>query len=202
MSDAIAKHVRPLNLQSERDEIIHYLMHPEIQDSYELSTALAEKLRRMESCADLTRTWGSRFKVIPILEKRFDISRQTARQLYDDTQIVFGVTSKLTQQFWVDIVIGEIMEDKRKASLAGDHRAVASMQKNMAHVIEKLMGSIDTSIYEKINPPPIVIGYFPDKLKTPNLPSDSELDIIFKKLMKKKREKIYEDIAEDAAPVT
>lgn len=197
MSDEIMRRPpKQLTQKSDRDQIVSYLIHGD--ERVQLSEPLAAKLRHMEDCADLIRQWGSRLKVVPIIMKRHGLTRSQALRIFEETQIVFGTTQQNTREFWIDILMGELMEDKKKAQLAGNMTAVASIQKNMIHIIEKLMGKLDTTIYDKINPPPITIAFIPEKLKVPNMPTEQQLDEIFKKLMAKKRERIYDQFTEDA----
>lgn len=168
----------------------------------ELSPKLQQKVDRMYICADLIRTWGTRLRVEPMLIKYIregtgeEISRQTARNIFDDTQMLFGATQKSAQQFWVDILMGELMADKKAAKAAGDFRAVASLDKVMKDTIKDLMGSVDASIYDRIQPPRIILGYFPEDLNIDQVLPKHDLDKLIEKLKQKKRQKLYDTIQE------
>lgn len=186
---------------TDKEVLVAYLMGK--LDRTELSPKLEQKLNRMYTCADLIRKWGTRLRVEPMLIKYIQgatgekISRQTARNIFDDTQEIFAVTNQSnSQQFWVDILLGEIMADKKKAAADGDHRAVATYDKLMKDTIKELMGTMDATIYERIQPPKVTLGYFPEELKVDKVLPDHELKKLIEKLKSKKRQKLYNQVEE------
>jgi len=159
-----------------------------------LSTKLQEKADNMDACYQLIRKHVSRLKVIPLMLKLFKdsngeaISQATAYRIYDDTQRIFGETDIKNQKFWIDIELGEIEDDIRACRAIRDYRSVAALRKLKAEYIIN-MGSGDASLYEKIQPPEFVIGFFPRSMKVA-LPKDKEL----KELVSEKLKKIAEDV--------
>ena len=186
---------------TDREKLVSYLRGT--TDREQLSPTLQTHVDRMYICADLIRKWGTRLRVEPMLIRYIKdgtgetISRSTARNIFDDTQQIFAVTNQSnSQQFWVDILMGEIMADKKRAEADGDHRAVAAFDKLMKDTIKELMGTIDASIYERIQPPKIILGYYPEDLKVDKVLPDHELKKLLEKLTQKKRQKLYDQVEE------
>lgn len=157
-----------------------------------LSKSLQEKFERMDFCRDLIKKYGSRTRVAPQIMKMYGVSKAQAYRIFESTQDVFGTTQKTSREFWLDIILGYIMQDMQKASLKGDWRSVGVMQKNMIAAVEKLAGDKDSIPFEKVQPPPIMIGFFPETLKV-ELPDDWEEQV--KKIIQPKR-KIDREIHE------
>lgn len=174
--------MKALTTKSDNDLIIEYLTQD--GDETRLSKALQLKLERMDSCRDLIKTYGSRTRVAPVLQKQFGISKAQAYRIIEDTQVVYGTTQKTSREFWLDIILGFIIDDRKKALLKGDFKSAAVMQKNMITAIEKLAGTNESIPFEKVQPPPVVIGFFPETLKV-ELPEDWEDQI--KQIIKPKR---------------
>lgn len=164
------------------DEII--IEHLNSDNPIPLSKALQTKLERIHTCRELIRDYGSRIRVAKILMNTYQISRAQAYRIFESTQVVYGSTKKTSREMWLDIILGFIMDDRKKALLKGDFRSVSNMQKNMITAIEKLAGTNESIPFEKVQPPPVVIGFFPEKLKV-ELPEDWEDQI--KQIIKPKR---------------
>lgn len=178
-----------LNTHSDTDEIILYLQG---ESKKELSPKLLEKLERLETCAGLIRQHGSRHKVVRMMRNIFgkgnesDYSRATAYRDFEDTQLVYGQTPKHSRGMWLDILLGMMMESRKKALAAGDFRAVASIESNMQKTVKELMGDEKGDPYEGLEIPKPVVGFFPE-LTGIKLPPDEELWAIIEKLKKPKK---------------
>lgn len=77
-----------------------------------------------------------------------------------------------------------MMETREKALIKGDFRSAQSTENNMARAVEKLAGDKDSIPFEKVQPPQIMIGFFPETTKV-ELPEDWEDQV--KKIIKPKR---------------
>ena len=156
-----------------------------------LSKKLRQETELIDLCSRLIQKWVSRIKVVPILERLAKVNKARAYRVYDKTQRLFGEADVKNQKFWIDIELGEIQKDIDIARRKGDHKAVASLRKIKYEYIKE-MGSSDALLYENIQPPPFVLGFFP-KSKEVDLPSDPELSVLIS-------EKLQE-IAEDAETI-
>ena len=174
--------MKQLTTKTDNDKIIEFLLQD--GDEIQLSKKLQEKLERMDTCRDLIRKYGSRTRVANILINNFKISRAQAYRLFQDTQDVFGSTQRTSREFWLDIILGFMMETREKALIKGDFRSAQSTENNMAKAVEKLAGDKDTIPFEKVQPPQIMIGFFPETTKV-ELPEDWEDQV--KKIIKPKR---------------
>ena len=77
-----------------------------------------------------------------------------------------------------------MMDSREKASIKGDFKSVAAIEKNMASAIEKLAGDNKALPFEKVQPVPVMIGFFPELTKV-TLDADWEDQV--KELIKPKR---------------
>jgi hypothetical protein len=179
-----------LTTKTDNEKIIEFLIQD--GDDIRLSKSLQEKLERMDFCHDLIKKYGSRTRVAPQIMKMYGVSKAQAYRIFQDTQDVFGSTQKTSREFWLDILLGFMMESREKASKKGDFRSVSAIEKNMASAVEKLAGGKDTIPFEKVQPAPVMIGFFPETLKV-ELPDDWEDQV--KKIIQPKR-KIDREIHE------
>lgn len=185
-----------LTTQSDTDLLIAHLMG---KGKAPISPKLQEKMERLEHCADLIRQYGSRLKVIPMLTERYGISRSTAYQDFEDTQLVFGTTPRNSRAFWIDILLGMIVTDIENARTKKDYKALAAMQRNFIQLIAQ-MGEPENDAYEKIQPVNIMMGFFPEKTNVEKL-SDEEIEAAFKRLSKAKRKANLLLDAQDVEPL-
>lgn len=174
--------MKTLSTKTDNEKIIEYLLQD--GDGINLTKTLQEKLSRMDFCYDQIKQYGSRLRVAPLLVNKYGISKAQAYRVIQDTQEVYGATQKTSREFWLDIILGFMIDDRKKALLKGDFRSVSAMQKNMITAIEKLAGTNESIPFEKIQPAPVMIGFFPDTLKV-DLPDDWEDQV--KQIIKPKR---------------
>lgn len=171
-----------MTTKTDNEKIIEFLTHD--GDEIKLSKKLQEKLARMDKCHDLIKRYGSRTRVAPILMRDYDISKAQAYRIFQDTQDVFGSTQRTSREFWLDIVLGFMIDSRAKATLKGDFRSVQAIEKNMVVAVEKLAGDHKAIPFEKVQPAPVMLGFFPENTKV-ELPEDWEDQV--KKIIAKKR---------------
>lgn len=174
--------MKQLTTHTDTDKIIAFLQ--DNSGNVKLSKKLEEKLERFYRCSALIKQYGSRLKVCPMLEKEFGISKAQAYRDFSDTQQVFGESSKGSREFWLDIILGMMMETRKRAKDAGDNKTAAAVEKNMVSAVKDLLGDKENDAYENLQPVNIMMGFFPETLKT-ELPDDLEDQI--KNLLKPKR---------------
>lgn len=143
-----------------------------------LSDKQKEKLNNCIKCAELIRQYGSRQKVVPMLQNMVKIgekmiSQREAYLLFDDTQHIFNVSQKDRRDFHLDILLGDIKETRQKAIAAKDFKTAAACDKNYKDLIADFYGTEETPDYSKIQPVPIFLGMYPELLKT-IIPEDLE----------------------------
>lgn len=173
--------MKQLTTKTDDEIIIEHLIS---DNPKPLSKALQTKLERLDECRDLIRQYGSRVRVAKVLMNSYKISRAQAYRIFESTQSVFGTTQKTSREFWLDILMGFMIDDRQKALIKQDYRSVSSIHKNMIAAVEKLAGDKDTIPFEKVQPPTILLGFFPDSTKVP-LPDDWEDQV--KQIIKPKR---------------
>ncbi|UZR95939.1 hypothetical protein [Chondrinema litorale] len=172
-----------LSTKTDSDLIIEYLV---TDQAAELSPKLEEKLKRYQQIADLIHQYGSRNKVVPMAMKMFGIKRTQAHQDFFETQKIFGSRVNLNREFWIDVVLGQIMKTKDMAIKRKDSRAAAQADKNLVTAVEKLLGDKDTMSFDQIQPVNILMGFFPETTKVNQL-SEQEIEQAYKQLSKTKR---------------
>lgn len=174
--------MKTLTTKSDNEKIIEYLLQD--GEGIKLSKALQEKLDRMDRCHDLIKRYGSRLRVVPILMKTIQVSKAEAYRIFQDTQDVYGSTMRTSREFWLDILLGFMMDSREKALIKGDFKSVAAIEKNMSSAIEKLAGDNKSLPFEKVQPVAVMLGFFPGLTKV-DLPEDWEDQV--KELIKPKR---------------
>lgn len=182
---------KTLTHKTDNEKIIEYLISE--SEGLKLSKSLEDKYEKLDFCRDLIKNYGSRSRVCPILVKKYGISKSQAYRIFQDTQEVFGATQRTSREFWLDILIGFMIDSRNKAAKKGDFRSVATIEANMAKAIEKLAGTNENIPFEKVQPAPVMIGFMPELTKV-DLPEDWEDQV--KKLIKPKRK--IDQFAEDA----
>ncbi len=160
-----------LNQQSDLDKIILHLQG-KLKGKYELSSALEQKLKDMSDCRDLIRLYASRIKVVAMLVEQGK-SKTTAERLYSDTLTVFNTTQTSHRDFWIDVVMGQIFETRRKALAEGNLKVVAACEANVIRTIELMTDAKDAELYDRLIVPRIVVKFDPS-LTGVTLPDDWE----------------------------
>ena len=173
--------MKQLTTKTDDEIIIEHLIS---DNPKPLSKALQIKLERLDECRDLIRQYGSRVRVAKILMSNYKISRAQAYRIFESTQAVFGSTQKTSREFWLDILMGFMIDDRQKALIKQDYRSVSSIHKNMIAAVEKLAGDNKTVPFEKVQPVAVMLGFFPELTKV-KLEDDWEDQV--KELIKPKR---------------
>ncbi len=174
--------MKNLTTKTDDEKIIEFLTQD--GDSIRLSPALQTKLDRMDTCRDLIKQYGSRTRVAKMLMNTYGISRAQAYRLFQSTQDVYGASQRTSREFWLDILMGFMIDDRAKALIKQDYRSVASIEKNMITAVKELAGDNKALPFEKVQPVPVMIGFFPQLTKV-ELPEDWEDQV--KELIKPKR---------------
>jgi hypothetical protein len=174
-----------INNENEEDVLLTYLVSDK---PVKLTSKQEERLKRYETCVDLIKQYGSRNKVVPVLMKRYQITRRQAYRDFAATQNLFGATYNHEREFWIDIVLGEIQKTKSLAIMKKDGRAAAMADKNMLYTIERLMGDKEKLPFEEIQPAQILMGFFPENVNVEKM-SEEDIEAAFKRLSKPKRKK-------------
>lgn len=185
-SDEILPFVRKtITLRSDLDEI---LAHVQGKPGYEkISPALEEKLKRMQMCRDWLAKYGGRQDVLPMIHSEFGLSRSAAYALLEDTMEYYNTTGESKgRNVWIDIILAKIFETWRKAHAKNDFKTAAICEGRMIEVVEKFFGGHEAKMYARIQPPAILLGFFPE-LTNVEIPDDLESQV--KKLIAEKKRK-------------
>jgi len=170
---------------TDTDLIIQYLRDE--TPKKQLSPTLAEKLKRINTAADLMQEHRSRLKAYPILCKRFDISRTQAYALIDSALEIYSIrTQQRSRDFYVDLLLEEIRKTKEVAIRRRDPRAAAQADRNLHNAIKEFFGDEEVNIYDQMLPVQ-VIAIFQPELTGTHLPDDWEAQL--EKLKQKKGKK-------------
>lgn len=156
--------------------IIQYL-----QGKGNLTAEQKETLKNCTICADLIRQHGSRLKVIPMLQKSIlikgkMITDRQAFKIFEQTQYIFNTDKSDRRDFHVDILLGYIVETRNKAIAAKDFKTAAACEKNYHQLIVDFYGTEEKPDYRKLQPPTILVGFYPKMLNT-QIPSDLEKQV-------------------------
>lgn len=178
-----------LSLRTDVEKIILYFQGK--LPNAKLSEAMEEKISRMKETSVLIGKYGGAKKVIPILEKKYNVSFSTARRLFIETQDAFGEVTHFNRQYHLDTYIQMIITGANEARDAEDFKSYAALMKQYESAIEKFMGSSDADLYKRIQVPETQYGFFPEELKI-KLPNN------WKSRLEKIKEAKRKDEMEDA----
>ena len=180
--------MKKLTTHSDVDAIEAYLAGREAA----LSPALQRKLKRLETARDLLAKYGSRKKVVTMLQRLAvytELGSQSQATAYRDVEQaldIFRPTARHAQDFYVDRALEMAFETREKALAAQDFRAAAACDKNIIVLIEKFMGDKEAIDWSKVQPPRILVGFMPELL---NVPLPQDLDAQVRALLKAKKNK-------------
>lgn len=182
-----------LNTQSQETDLDKIIAaRQDKTNSIQLTPALQRKLDMLEHCDDLIRMYVDRRKVITMLQKRFELSRERAIQLHRETITMYGTMRSVDKQYFIDLLLNEVMSTKDMARKKYDVKAMASCDANLIKIAERLLPDDDKKLYEDFELPVIEAGFFPELL---NVEIPENLDEIVEKLKKdlKTADKIIND---------
>lgn len=180
------------NTEADIDALIAYVYG----DRETLSPEQIEKLKRLEQCSDLIRKHGSRLKVIPLMVKLFSkggkpYTAKKAQQDFDDTTELFGASKPTSKNFWFDIVLGMMMETRQNAYVKRNYSAASIIEARILGAIKDFVGDSEAYPIEKLQPPRLELGFFPEQLKV-DMPANFE-DQLAKLMESKKRKELMLD---------
>jgi hypothetical protein len=181
------RQVKEINTQTDLDLIVAYLNDP--NPNARLSKKLEELLKRARLAYDTYRSKGSINAAINLLTKPDaegnTISRRTARRDIDLAVRIYSDGIEHNRKLNVDIALEEIQKDLTSARIAKDFKAVVRLHELKKKYIDDHMGDSAAELYKDLQPHTIIIGKFPEKLKTP-LPPDDILLLHLEELKKRK----------------
>lgn len=160
--DFIQRYRRQVNTHSDLDIIAKHLAG-ELPDA-QVSQAVLDKEKRLLMAKELRERYLTRLKVVPKLVENFKISESTARRDFDDACFLFGRTTFSSRDFYIDILIGWIRETRELAKKKSDAKSMATCDRNFKDLIRDFFGDNETPPFEDIQPPNIMIGFFPELL--------------------------------------
>ncbi|RNI27653.1 hypothetical protein EFA69_16170 [Rufibacter immobilis] len=189
---------RRLTTQTDADVLIEHLY----KGKGTLTPALEEKLDRLQSCLELTRKYGSRLKVIPMLVKKYNrdgkkYSAHTAQEDFDDCQEVFGAGTQTNRMFWFDIVLGMMMDTRNAILATRNYKAASLVEVRMLNAIKDFIGDNEAYPVDKLQPQNVEVGFFPELLNV-KLPDNLEEQLKKLKEAKKRKDLMIEGEAQDA----
>jgi hypothetical protein len=163
------------------DQIIQYMQDD--SGSVELSPDLKRHYDAMMKCDDLIRQYGSKSKVIPMLQKMLDVSRTTANIIFAETQTAFGSTAKYKKHYWVPVVMDWLADARNRAIIAKDFKSLAHIIRSMVELMKQMPGDL-----EDAKPSTIIniLQYKPHSLGIQDL-NDDELEKLKKEVMNPKK---------------
>lgn len=187
------KAIQELNTQTDEDKIIAYL-NSETKVA-KLSNKLQKLLKRYEFAYDTYKSKRSVAATLNVLIKKDwegeNISRRTARRDLQMAQRIYSDGSDHDRKINIDFMLGDIKKDIDLARINKDFKAVAKLREIELKIINDHMGDNAAELYKQLQMNVIMVGRFPEKLKTPLPPADELLQRL-ENLKKKKVTDILE----------
>lgn len=196
--------INPLNspgLDRDVDIIISFLFD---ENAAPLDDRLKLRWEQIQKCDSLTKTYVSRHKVAKLLVKFYpDITYRHALTIFDQCQEIMGHHSGKHQEFWVDLVMSNMADNRRKADAKGDYKTVSMIDRDMMNAVKDLFANGNHIPLEEFQLPDVHFGFFPELLgiKVP----DNYMELIQKEIEVKHRASFgdtipYQDIQPNEQP--
>lgn len=184
----VQRNKRTISTWTDEEKVRDHLLNP--KSKVKVTPKLIHIIERWYYTADLIKKHMSFHKCVKLMTKkewedRGQISFSTARRDFNTAQRLFGQLANHDQRFHADLMLGKLEEDIKKARLDDDHKSIASFRKTQLELITEHMGGHEADEYKKLQPAMIVIGAFPEDLKT-ELPPKDEFKARMNKLLKPK----------------
>jgi len=160
-----------LTTHSDVDQLIAY--YQDKTGNVVLSKKLEELDKRLHFAADLLRRYSSAFKIVPMLKKEFNYSQASAYRDLTAAEYFFGTTLSHNRDIRIDRLLDKTNELYKKAIAKEDFRTAALVIREEKEIIVKLIGDRQLLPYDKILPPRIIIGFFP-QIQNVQLPDNWE----------------------------
>ena len=128
-----------------------------------------KKLDRWDFADNCIRLYKTQKRVIPMIIKKFSVSKRTAIDDFHKAMQVFNSGYRLDKEYMVAQAFEEIAETRELARVKGNPNAMAKCDTNKINAIEKLLGDKDTPDYSQVQLPEIVVGFFPEILENEQL---------------------------------
>lgn len=180
------------SLASDYSKILAW--YQDTTDSVRLSPREEKTRDRMDFCDNLIRKYGARSQVIPMLIRKFsepghEMSRKTAYQIYNMTELAFGSSSRASKDYWRDVLTDMAGELREQALLKGDLRTAAECLNIMGKF--RRLDKEDPAEEEKLQLPQTVIIQFQRHSLGLQSISEDEAKLILEEVLKPKRKQDY-----------
>jgi len=167
------------NIPTDTDVIMRWLLGI---DKTNLNASQKLLLKRAQSCKDLVYEYGpDKTKIIKLHAKLQNISEETAKSDYENMLYFYNVQKESPRNFWIDFALSSITKNINEARKANDFATVSKENKNMIVLIEKFFGTEEKPDYSKLQPPDIILGFWPESTGIV-LPEGRKLEVILKQL--------------------
>ena len=183
---------KALTIHNSDDDIIVQYLQGNMDDRYKPSKKIQDKIDDMKTCHQVYKRHGSRRKTVNLLVQMEGWSEKKAYLVFNRMNKIYPVVTHHDQKINLDILLEQIQELYNQAS---DDKVKAQLLKQKGELIRDQMGSANVSLYERIQPPKVILGYFPEQLKTDLSDKSTEEKMkIVEKFKTAKRKKVeFED---------
>lgn len=170
----------------------------QMDERYKPSKKLQQMIDDMQKCYTVYQRAGSRRKTVNMLTKTEGWSEKKAYNVWNKMNEVYPQTTHHDQAVNVDILLEQLQELYEDTD---DDKLKARLLRQKADLIEKHMGNADSNLYNRIQPPQVVIQFMPEHFKTDYAELTPEQKLAKLEQFKKAKRKKH-DIIEDAQIVT
>lgn len=183
---------KALTIHNTDDDIIVQYLQGNMDDRYKPSKKIQGKIDEMTTCHHLYKKYGSRRKTVMMMVAIQGWSEKKAYTVWNRMNKIYPVVTHHDQKLSLDILLEQIQELYDDTD---DDKVKAQLLKQKGELIRDQMGSADVSLYERIQPPQVILGFFPEQLKTDmsDKSSEEKLKIVEKFKTAKRKEAEFED---------
>lgn len=176
--------------QTDTDKLIAYLQNRTSENGAKIKLTKPEesKLRMLLKCDELIYEYTVRQKVVPMLMNEFRIGYRTALDIFNQTQFIFGKSSPRTKNYWLDVVLSRMEENRQRCIDADDLKTLQKVDRDIAEIVGKYWTEEDMQDTQNIQRAPVLMSGDPNLVAHGDDP----------KVVAKAAQKIMQDFCEDA----
>jgi len=179
--------------RTDTDKFIAYLKGEEVR----FTKLEEEQIQRLIRCNKLITLHQVKSEVIEMIKNSESVKYQTALQIFQQTEQVFGEVSINAKKFKLNMVWENMLANRKACWKLGEYKTVQKIDKDMGDLAGKYMIEETTIPYDELQPPPILMSSDPQLIEGMDTEAEKEIKKEAQKIMQRAIEKTTEAVVED-----
>jgi len=179
--------------RTDTDKFIAYLKGEDVK----FTKTEEEKIQRLIRCNKLITLHQVKSEVIEIIKNSERVKYQTALQIYQQAEQVFGEISISAKKFKLNLVWENMLANRKACWKLGEHKTVQKIDKDMGDLAGKYYIEETTIPYHELQPPPILMSSDPTLIEGVDAEEEKEIRKKAQKILQRALDKTTDAIAEE-----